>query len=270
MRTVASSLKPGPAHARSGNQPPIAAAGYLAGCAGSKRGLHGPLRDAVAHADEFEDGPRAGVAQPRLGQPQDAGVAAGAIGEPRGDLGEQDPHGLLVAQQHAARGGGPTTTGAIAWFHLLPLVALAPASSRPRCCARPWCRTCRPPAGPAGALRAIVMHRSTSGRTSLAFCERGDDAALDLGLVVVDLGVALGQEQARWPGCAARPADGWGAAERAAFSSMSHGQMSFVQWTLSTGSMRATGELHGVRRRRRPAPACPAAGPARSASRALR
>ena len=65
------------------------------------------LDDAVADADELEDRAGAGIAQARLGQPQDAGVAARPIDEPRGDFGEQHAHGLLVAEQlQAAAAGG--------------------------------------------------------------------------------------------------------------------------------------------------------------------
>ena len=100
--------------------------------AASNAGFCGLLRDAVADADELEDGPGAGIAQARLGQAQDPGVAAGTIGEPRGDFGEQHAHGLLVAEQLQARGGGRRPTGAMAWFHLLPLRRSCARSSRRR------------------------------------------------------------------------------------------------------------------------------------------
>ncbi len=44
---------------------------------------------------------------------------------------------------------------------------------------------------------AIVMHRSTSGRTSLAFWIVVMMRPLTLGLLVVGLGVALGEDQRR-------------------------------------------------------------------------
>src|SRR5688572_24224044 len=53
----------------------------------------------IVLADELQNGPLAGVSQPRLGQPHDARIAAIALREARGDGLEQDPHRLLVAQQ---------------------------------------------------------------------------------------------------------------------------------------------------------------------------
>src|SRR5262245_16885942 len=64
----------------------------LRGAAGGRsvveRGLLAALDDAVANAHEFQNGPGAGIAQPRLGQPHDAGVAARTVHEPRRYRGE--------------------------------------------------------------------------------------------------------------------------------------------------------------------------------------
>ena len=57
----------------------------------------------------------------------------------------------------------------------------------------------------------------------LGLRDRGDDAALDLGRVVVELGVALGEEQGAGQVAQQGPLVAGIAAERAAFSSMSHG-----------------------------------------------
>ena len=155
-----------PAHSRTRRQRGRASSVGLAGA--FEAGLHGTLANAIANADEFEDRAGASIAQAGLGEAQDARVAARPIGEPRGDLGEQHADGLLVAQQLQAAAAGGDRRG----DGLVPLAATCRScarSSRRRCRDRRWCRTWRPRPRPARPLRAIVMHFSTSGRTSLAF-----------------------------------------------------------------------------------------------------
>ena len=178
---------------------------------------------AVADADEFEDGPGAGVAQARLGQPQDAGVAAGPIGEPRGDLAEEHAHGLLVAQQPQGAAPGGHHRG----DRLVPL-----AASRSLCAPRPPLLACRSALGSSWsaasccgkARRAIVMHFSTSGRTSLAFSIVVMMRPLTLGLLSSHSASRSVRNSARGQAPQQGPLMTGIAAEFPAFSSMSHGR----------------------------------------------
>ena len=180
-----------PAGSAGGTAQPAPSAGRRSGGCGDGFGLGssnerpgGAAALAVADADELEDRPRAGVAQPRLGQPQHAGVAAGAIGEAGGDVARRGSARPACRPAAARRGGGRPPPGRSP--------GSTPASAR-SCRHARHCSLWRSASGSSSsaasrcgrARRAMVMHRSTSGRTSLAFCDRGDDPALDLGLVVV-------------------------------------------------------------------------------------
>ena len=73
--------------------------------------------------------------------------------------------------------------------------------------------------GPAGQRDRLF----DDGADFLGLFERGDDPPLDLGLVVVVLGVALGQKQGGGQAAQQGPLMAGAAAELASFSSMSHG-----------------------------------------------
>src|SRR5262245_285135 len=57
------------------------------------------FHDAIADADELKNRSSASITEAGLGQPEDAGVATRAIGEPRRHFVEKDEDGLLVAQE---------------------------------------------------------------------------------------------------------------------------------------------------------------------------
>ena len=145
-----------------------AASAVSAGRAGARRRLP-PRRPAcavalaVVRADELQDGAGAGIAQPRLGQPQDAGVAAGPIGEPRGDLARRGSARPACCPAAAGPGAGRRPPGrSPGSTRATGRCAARPA--RPRCAARlglesvggflvragrgrRWSRTARPAAG---------------------------------------------------------------------------------------------------------------------------
>ena len=143
---------------------PAAASG---GASPSNVGPDAALDHAVADADELEDRAGASIAEAGLGEAEDARVAAGPIGEPRGDFVEQHARRLACRPAAAGSGGGRRRTGR--WPGSTRATCRSCATtSRHRCRDRRWCRIRRPLLRPARPLRAIVMHFSTSGRTSFA------------------------------------------------------------------------------------------------------
>ena len=153
------------------------------GSASSNFGRTGTLGHSVANADELQNGPSARIAQPRLGQPHDAGVAARAIGKSRGDVREQIRTACLSPSSTSAGGGRPRPA-AMAWFHCLYLSLLrqlsTPRLSRAAVVANS--------SAASRCVQCIAGERDAASRPAggppWPF-QRGDDAALDLGLVVV-------------------------------------------------------------------------------------
>lgn len=90
---------------------------------------------AVVDADKLQNGPRAGIAQARLGQPQDAGVAAGPVAESAGRSRRRESarrpccpgaSAFAAARRPRERSRGSSR----------PSRRRAARSSRHRCCAR--------------------------------------------------------------------------------------------------------------------------------------
>ncbi len=128
--------------------------------------------------------------------------------ESRGHVGEQHPHGLLIAQQ-APRAAvrprperWPCSTASNGRSRAI--------SSRLRYCARRRWRIPRPPAGrqaAAGNRNAALDQRADF----LGLFQGGDDPALDLRLVVVVARRLARSATAPRPDCATKRADGWDA-----------------------------------------------------------
>ena len=76
---------------------------------------------------------------------------------------------------------------------------------------------------------AIVTHPLDQRTDFLGLLDRGDDAALDLGLVVFVLGIAFGEEQRAGQAPQQGALMAGNAAELAAFSSVSHDRVSRVR-----------------------------------------
>ena len=72
-----------------------------------KGGPLAPFQNAVMHADEFENRPRAGIAEAGLGQPQDPRITSGPILKTRGDVGKEHADGLLETIEVSSLGAGP-------------------------------------------------------------------------------------------------------------------------------------------------------------------
>ena len=133
-------------------------------------GLLALLHLAVADADEFQDRPRAGIAQARLGQADDAGVAAVAARETAERPRSSRTLTAVLSPSSWIRRRREATAGAMAAAHFFHLSLFRQSFQARRCSARPRWRARLASSTWSSALQASVMHFSTSGRTSLALC----------------------------------------------------------------------------------------------------
>ena len=179
------------------------------------------LLDPIVHAHELEDCPGTGVTEARRGQFENPRVTTVTIGESGANLIEEDFHRLLVAQKTKGTAAS-SNDRSDRLIPLLPLLALPPGA---------------PLIGPTLGVRlqlvgSFLVSQAATGygdalfheRPNLfGFVQRGDNAPLHLGDVVLKLGVSFRKNERRREIPQEGPLVAWIAAELPAFSSMSHG-----------------------------------------------
>jgi hypothetical protein len=161
-------------------------------------GCLGFLDNPVADADKLKDGTRASIAQPRFGESDDTRVTAGTANKPGRDFLEADTRRLLIAQKrkHAAASVDYRRVG-LSPFGIV--AACAPVAVRLAVAINPAAVT---NGGAVWLCRLGVFQRADGYRDAVfdkranffGLLQRGDDAAVDFGLVIVILSVAFRQE----------------------------------------------------------------------------